>query len=84
LPKTLSNDTSADFNSTTAAVGMTDIHDGAPWTEMDIEDLKTAVDHGCSIQDAAEFLCRSGTVDEVKQKCDELGLNARLRRERES
>jgi hypothetical protein len=23
-----------------------DIYDGAPWTEMDIEDLKAAVEHG--------------------------------------
>jgi hypothetical protein len=23
-----------------------DIYDGAPWTEMDIEDLKAAIEHG--------------------------------------
>jgi hypothetical protein len=26
-----------------------DIYDGAPWTEMDIDDLKAAIEHGRSI-----------------------------------
>jgi hypothetical protein len=51
-----------------------DIYDGDPWTEMDIDDLKAAIEDGCSVADAAELLCRSGTVDEVEKKCDELGL----------
>jgi hypothetical protein len=34
-----------------------DIYDGAPWTEMDIEDLKSAIEHGSSIKGAAQFLC---------------------------
>jgi hypothetical protein len=49
-----------------------DIYDGAPWTEMDIEDLKDAIAHGITVQDAAQFLCRSGTVEEVARKCREL------------
>jgi hypothetical protein len=44
----------------TTAVGMTttthDIYDGAPWTDMNIDDLKAAIENGCSVQDAAEFL----------------------------
>jgi hypothetical protein len=27
-----------------------DIYDGAPWTEMDIEDLKAEIEHGRSIE----------------------------------
>ena len=45
---------------------------------MDIDDLKVAIDRDRSIEDVAEFFCRSGTVDEVEQKCEELGLNAAL------
>jgi hypothetical protein len=56
-----------------------DIYDGAPWTEMDIEDLKDAIAHGITVQDAAQFLCRSGTVEEVARKCRELTVrNARM------
>jgi hypothetical protein len=50
-----------------------DIYDGAPWTEEDVEDLKAAIDHGRSVEEAAEFLCRSGSVADVAQKCRELG-----------
>jgi hypothetical protein len=32
-----------------------DIYDGADWTEMDIEDLKAAIENGCSIEEAAEY-----------------------------
>jgi hypothetical protein len=35
-----------------------DIYDGAPWTEMDIDDLKAAIESGASIEEAA-FLCRA-------------------------
>jgi hypothetical protein len=51
-----------------------DIYDGADWTEMDIDDLRAAIEHGRSIEEAAEFLCRAGTVDDVAHKCVELGL----------
>jgi hypothetical protein len=32
-----------------------DVCDGANWTEMDIEDLKSATDSGCSIEEAPYF-----------------------------
>jgi hypothetical protein len=51
-----------------------DIYDGADWTEMDIEDLRASIEGGASIEDAVEFLCRSGTVDDVARKACELGL----------
>ena len=40
-------------------IRMSDIYDGTEWTEMDIEDLKAAIAHGRSIEEIAEFLCRS-------------------------
>jgi hypothetical protein len=51
-----------------------DIYDGAPWTEEDVEDLKAAIGHRRSVEEAAEFLCRSGSVADVEQKCREPGL----------
>jgi hypothetical protein len=32
-----------------------DIYDRSAWTEMDIEDLKVAIAHGRSVDEAAEF-----------------------------
>ena len=49
-------------------------NDGKAWSEMDVEDLKASLQHGTSIEEAAEHLCREGTLDEVKRKADELGL----------
>ena len=57
-----------------------DIYDGAPWTEMDIDDLKAAIESGRSIEEAAEFLCRADSVDDVARKCEELGLKPKVRR----
>jgi hypothetical protein len=51
-----------------------DIYDDAEWTAMDIDDLRAAIEHGRSIEEAAEFLCRADTVDEVARKAEELGL----------
>jgi hypothetical protein len=42
-----------------------DIYDGEPWSEIDIEDLKGAVAYGRSLEETAQFLCRSGTPFEV-------------------
>jgi hypothetical protein len=55
------------------------IYDAAEWTEMDIEDLKAAIDSGCSIEEAAIFLCRADSVDDVERKCEELGLKPKAR-----
>ena len=67
------------INSEEAQRYVMDIYDGAEWTEMDIEDLKAAIEGGASIQDAAEFLCRADSVDDVARKCDELGLKPKAR-----
>ena len=50
-----------------------DICDGTDWTEMDIEDLKAVIEHGSTIEEAAEFLCRAGSIDDVARRCEELG-----------
>jgi hypothetical protein len=51
-----------------------DIYDGADWTEMDIDDLQAAVESGSSIEEAAQFLCRADSIDDVARTCEELGL----------
>ena len=56
-----------------------DIYDGADWTEMDIDDLKAAMEGGASIEEAAQFLCRADSVEDVARKCEELGLRPTAR-----
>jgi hypothetical protein len=51
-----------------------DINDGKPWSEMDVFDLRNSLAYGRSIEEVAGFLCRSGTVEEVRRKAEELGL----------
>jgi hypothetical protein len=51
-----------------------DVNDGKPWSEMDLFDLRNSLAYGRSIEEVAGFLCRSGTVEEVKRKAEELGL----------
>jgi hypothetical protein len=55
------------------------IYDGDPWTGMDVRDLAAALASGSTIEDAAKHLCRSGTVDEVRRKAEELGLKYKSR-----
>ena len=56
-----------------------DIYDGADWTDMDIEDLKAAIEGGATIEEAAEFLCRADSVDDVTHKCEELALKPKAK-----
>jgi len=51
-----------------------DFKDGQAWSPADIEDLALALKDGGTVEGAAFFLCRAGTVDEVRQKAEELGL----------
>jgi hypothetical protein len=51
-----------------------DLNDGKPWSEMDLFDLRNSLAYGRSIEEVAGFLCRAGTVAEVKRKAEELGL----------
>jgi len=51
-----------------------DINDGKPWSEKDLFDLRNSLTYGRSIEEVAGFLCRSGTVEGVRRKAEELGL----------
>ena len=53
---------------------MTDIYDDTPSTEMDVEDLVGALRSGRTTENAAQHLCRSGTVNDVRRKAEDLGL----------
>jgi hypothetical protein len=51
-----------------------DANDGKEWSEMDVEDLIASADYGSTLEATAEYLCRSGTADEVAAKAKELGV----------
>jgi hypothetical protein len=43
-----------------------DANSGAPWSVMDISDLKNEIDIGRTVAETASFLCRD--EDEVREK----------------
>jgi hypothetical protein len=47
---------------------------------VDINDLRTSIENERSVEEAAEFLCRAGSADEVARKCEELGLKPEARK----
>ena len=47
-----------------------DIYDGEPWSEMDIQDLRLQLEQGIRVEAVAKYLCRAGTVDEVRDKAE--------------
>jgi hypothetical protein len=49
-------------------------NDGKPWTELDVRVLMAALRVGETIEEAADHLCRSGAVNDVRRKAEELGL----------
>jgi len=53
---------------------MNDGNDGKPWTEMDVRALMAALSVGETIEEAADHLCRSGSVNDVRRKAEELRL----------
>jgi hypothetical protein len=42
-----------------------------------IEDLRAAIQHCCSVEEIAEFLCRADRVEDVAYKREELSLRAK-------
>lgn len=58
---------------------MADILDGEPWSEMDLAHLRTSLGSGDTIEGVARFLFRSGTIEEVCRKAEELGLSYKSR-----
>ena len=51
-----------------------DTNDGKEWSQMDIDDLRFNLENGGSVEEAAQMLCRAGTMEEVRQKAKELML----------
>jgi hypothetical protein len=51
-----------------------DNKDGNEWSAADIEDLALALKDGGTVEGAAYFLCRAGTIEDVRHKAKELGL----------
>lgn len=56
-----------------------DFNDEKPWSEADIFDLRRALKGGDTLEEAAAFLRRTGTVPDVARKADELRLMSRRR-----
>ena len=61
------------------AKAMKDANDGKPWTEIDVRGLMAVLRVGDTIEEAAEHLCRSGTIKDVRHKAEELGLKYKSR-----
>ena len=57
-----------------------DANDGKYWSQMDVRNLMASLRSGNAIEDVAQHLCRSGTVDEVRRKAEELGLKYKSRK----
>jgi hypothetical protein len=62
-------------------------YDGTPWTEQDIGDLRGLLRdlflEDDIVEKAAKYLCRAGTVDDVRRKAEELvweGFRHRMKR----
>jgi hypothetical protein len=51
---------------------MPNINSRKKWSEMDVFDLAGELEHGHSVKEIADFLCRD--EDEVRKKMRELGL----------
>jgi hypothetical protein len=50
------------------------VNDRKPWSESDILDLQCDARAGDTLEEAAGFLCRAGTIDDARRKAEELGL----------
>jgi hypothetical protein len=51
-----------------------DTKDGELWSEIDIDNLKYWLRDGGPLEEAASYLCRAGSFDDVEKKAVELGL----------
>ncbi|HEX3494610.1 MAG TPA: hypothetical protein VHT48_04460 [Methylocella sp.] len=50
-----------------------DLNSGKPWSEMDLEDLRSAWKAGDDLEELSRYLCRDW--QEIATKCKELGLD---------
>ena len=62
-----------------AVATKTDANDEKHWSERDVRSLMASLRCGDTIEEAAQHLCRSGTIDEVRRKAEELGLKYKSR-----
>ncbi len=53
-----------------------DVNDDQPWSAEDVR-VENHIRQGASLEETAEFLCRSGTAEAVAEKAKELGLTFR-------
>jgi hypothetical protein len=51
------------------------INSGKPWSQTALYDLRYWLEHGDSVEQVAELLCRD--VNEVREKMVELGIRER-------
>jgi hypothetical protein len=49
------------------------LNTGTPWSEWALADLRYCMEHGQSIEEIADFLCRD--IEEVRAKVTELDPN---------
>lgn len=49
-----------------------DVNSGAPWSDIDVIDLKDSLEFGRSLKDVAGFLCRS--IAEIQAKARQQGF----------
>jgi len=57
---------------------MIDRNDGKDWTAEDLASLNDALENGESIEEAAAYLCRRGSVDDVARKAKAIDAATRL------
>ena len=55
-----------------------DMNDGKDWTPDDLAELKDALENGESIEEAAAYLRRSGSLDDVSRKAEAIASATRL------
>ncbi len=50
-----------------------DTNDGKPWSDIDLDDLRSHAAAGATLEETAAFLCRSGSVEDLAAKAREVG-----------
>jgi hypothetical protein len=53
-----------------------DLNTGTPWSSWDDEDIRWRLDHNRSIEETADFLCR--TPSEIRQRIAEIAETAAI------
>ena len=55
-----------------------DANSGAPWSKLDVSDLRNEIAHGRTVAQTTSILCRGEA--EVREKMKELGLEERAKK----